>query len=173
MLFPSPRIIYIINHNRRSLVREKQILMKICSYSDAAELFKLAEALRCRRLKKFVRQRLYKGLSTKRRMDYWKAVGKLYEKKRKHRFLYAELWKRKSQYEEAIIADVGRTYPSLHFFSRGQEGYNKLFRILKAVSLTFPRIGYCQGISFFSAIILLTLCNEEVIVLIDCRMPFG
>ncbi len=70
--------------------------------------------------------------------------------------------KRSSKSEMAISVDITRTFPSLEFFKYGRSGYLQLSRVLKAVSLVFPKIGYCQGMNFFSAIILLILSNEEV-----------
>jgi len=155
---------FIIQINRQKTIRNKVIFNKICSYCDVVEILKLMEIVKYKQLKDLLKDKVYQGLNTKRRMDYWIAIGKLCENKRKYKFLYIELWITKSKYEAAIIADVSRTYPSLSFFNHGQEGYNKLFRILKAISLKFPLIGYCQGLNFFAAVILLTLCNEEVSV---------
>ncbi len=61
-----------------------------------------------------------------------------------------------------ISLDIARTYPSLEFFKVGMNGHKQLFRILRAISVAFPQIGYCQGMNFFSAIMLLILGNEEV-----------
>ena len=58
--------------------------------------------------------------------------------------------------------DIARTYPSLEYFKVGMKGNKQLFGILRALAVAFPQVGYCQGMNFFSAIMLLILGNEEV-----------
>jgi len=102
-------------------------------------------------------------------------IGRIEEKKQENMSLYADLQRKPSKSEMAISVDIARTYPSLEFFKYGKTGYAQLSRILKAISHVFPKIGYCQGMNFFSAIILLILNVEEVllIVLINYRTHFG
>ncbi len=102
-------------------------------------------------------------MTTQKRIEYWTTIGRLNEKKQANADLYASLQKKSSKSEMAISVDITRTFPSLEFFKYGKKGYAQLSRVLKAVSLVFPNIGYCQGMNFFSAIILLILGNEEVL----------
>lgn len=49
-----------------------------------------------------------------------------------------------------------RTFPHLAFFNDGQGiGQENLFNVLKAYSLHDPQVGYCQGLPFVVAILLL------------------
>ena len=59
-------------------------------------------------------------------------------------------------YEADIDADLNRTCPH-HFLFRNKEavGIESLKNILKALSLRFPEMGYCQGINFIAAAFLI------------------
>lgn len=60
-----------------------------------------------------------------------------------------------------ISRDVVRTMPSHPAFSsaspRGQENQTILFNVLKAVSSAEPSVGYCQGMNFVAATLLINL----------------
>jgi len=112
-----------------------------------------------KKLKIHLKELLYKGLTTEERIKYWLAnIGS-------KRNVYKSLKRKESKFASAISLDVIRTYPTLKFFQYGEECYNKLLRILNAISFRFPKIGYCQGMSFFAATVLLILSNEEVSLL--------
>jgi len=66
-----------------------------------------------------------------------------------------------SSYEGNIKLDVPRTLSSHQFFSQHSEGQVKLFNVLKAFSNYHQEVGYCQGINFVTAILLLQLPEEE------------
>lgn len=114
-------------------------------------------------LKRTFRDFLYKGLSTKKRIDYWTTVTKIKIKKIMNKCKYQNYVKQKSEYETDIIMDIERTYPLFTYFKHGYDGYNQLLNVLKAISHEFNDIGYCQGMNFISAVILLILGNEEVL----------
>jgi hypothetical protein len=59
-----------------------------------------------------------------------------------------------------IYRDVGRTMPTNSLFSSGV-GQPVLGRILKAVAFCHNDVGYCQGMNFVAAGILLTVLEEE------------
>jgi hypothetical protein len=59
-----------------------------------------------------------------------------------------------------IYRDVGRTMPTNPLFESG-EGQPVLGRILKAVAFCHTDVGYCQGMNFVAAGILLTVLEEE------------
>lgn len=136
-------------------------------YCNATELFTLTQVQELKpfhkQAKKSLKELLYEGLSTEERIRYWTTMGDIETKIRNKRSVYRSL-QRKSKFAAAISLDVIRTYPTLKFFQYGEEYYYKLSRVLNAISLRFPKIGYCQGMSFFAATILLILTNEEVFV---------
>ena len=50
----------------------------------------------------------------------------------------------------------GRTFPSHPYFSKGaKEGQSSLYSILHAYAVADPEIGYCQGLSFLTGMLLM------------------
>ncbi|PVF99417.1 RabGAP/TBC [Serendipita vermifera] len=81
--------------------------------------------------------------------------------------LYANLLKETSPHEKAISRDLGRTFPHHAFFNDGQGvGQESLFNVLKAYSLFDPECGYCQGLPFIVAPLLLVCPDEEAFCLL-------
>lgn len=80
---------------------------------------------------------------------------------------YLRLLKEPSPHEKAINRDLGRTFPHHAFFTDGQGiGQENLFNVLKAYSLYDPQVGYCQGLPFVVAILLLNMPDEEAFCLL-------
>ncbi|KAF9012346.1 rab-GTPase-TBC domain-containing protein [Cyathus striatus] len=80
---------------------------------------------------------------------------------------YLQLLKETSPHEKAITRDLGRTFPHHEFFTDGQGiGQENLFNVLKAYSLYDPQVGYCQGLPFVVAILLLNMPDEEAFSLL-------
>ncbi|RDB25076.1 GTPase-activating protein GYP5 [Hypsizygus marmoreus] len=80
---------------------------------------------------------------------------------------YLKLLKGTSVHEKAITRDLGRTFPHHDFFTDGQGiGQENLFNVLKAYSLYDPQVGYCQGLPFVVAILLLNMPDEEAFSLL-------
>ncbi|CAD7963033.1 unnamed protein product, partial [Amoebophrya sp. A120] len=61
-----------------------------------------------------------------------------------------------------IKRDVNRTLPNEPFFQT-ETGQEKLFRVLKAVSRRLWEVGYCQGLNFIVATLLLQFNGDEEI----------
>ncbi|KAF8630673.1 hypothetical protein AX15_002819 [Amanita polypyramis BW_CC] len=80
---------------------------------------------------------------------------------------YLKLLKETSLHEKAITRDLGRTFPHHDFFTNGSGiGQENLFNVLKAYSLYDPQVGYCQGLPFVVAILLLNMPDEEAFSLL-------
>ncbi|KAK7053283.1 GTPase-activating protein [Paramarasmius palmivorus] len=80
---------------------------------------------------------------------------------------YLKLLKENSIHEKAILRDLGRTFPHHDFFTDGQGiGQENLYNVLKAYSLHDPQVGYCQGLPFVVAILLLNMPDEEAFSLL-------
>ncbi|KAG1816092.1 rab-GTPase-TBC domain-containing protein [Suillus subaureus] len=59
------------------------------------------------------------------------------------------------------------TFPHHDFFTDGQGiGQEHLFNVLKAYSLYDPQVGYCQGLPFVVAVLLLNMPDEEAFSLL-------
>ena len=96
----------------------------------------------------------------------WRYYARIYRHKRSNIDYYYRLLQLKSKYESSILKDVDRTFPHLAFFDKDTQGYFRLYRILKALSLHMKEIGYCQGMNNIAATILLNIYNEEVYIYI-------
>ncbi|KAJ7218038.1 rab-GTPase-TBC domain-containing protein [Mycena pura] len=80
---------------------------------------------------------------------------------------YLKLLKESSPHEKSITRDLGRTFPHHDFFTDGQGiGQENLFNVLKAYSIYDEAVGYCQGLPFVVAILLLNMPDEEAFSLL-------
>lgn len=80
---------------------------------------------------------------------------------------YLALLKGSSSHEKSITRDLGRTFPHHEFFTNGQGiGQENLFNVLKAYSLYDPQVGYCQGLPFIVAVLLLNMPDEQAFCLL-------
>ncbi|KAK3713438.1 hypothetical protein QZH41_012477 [Actinostola sp. cb2023] len=88
---------------------------------------------------------------------------------------YKHLLKRESPTEQVIVWDIRRTYPAHEYFrENGGEGQQGLYNISKAYSVYDEEVGYCQGISFFSAVLLLHMPEEQAFaVLVKIMGHYG
>lgn len=70
-----------------------------------------------------------------------------------------------------IMRDVGRTYPDHPFFSskKNQPGEILLARILCATLSSTPNIGYCQGMNFVVATLLLARIPKDMMEASYCK----
>lgn len=80
-------------------------------------------------------------------------------------YSYVQLIAQRSVAEELILKDVPRTLPQHPCFAervdRGGHGQAALFNVAKAFSLVDEEVGYCQGITSLSAILLLANAMDE------------
>lgn len=59
-----------------------------------------------------------------------------------------------------ILRDINRTFPAHDFFKEtGGLGQDSLYRISKAYAVHDEEVGYCQGLSFLVASLLLHVSN--------------
>eukprot|EP00053_Salpingoeca_punica_P018262 m.178543 g.178543 ORF g.178543 m.178543 type:complete len:1507 (+) comp17396_c0_seq1:283-4803(+) len=77
--------------------------------------------------------------------------------------------------EHVIRSDLMRTFPAHDFFKDADgDGQRRLFNVNKAYSVYDEEIGYCQGLSFVSAVLLLHMPEEEAfIVFTKVMMNYG
>lgn len=69
---------------------------------------------------------------------------------------YATLLKNLTEHQHAIFIDLGRTFPKHNYYKQPLGlGQLSLFNLLKAYSILDPELGYCQGLGFICAVILL------------------
>lgn len=111
------------------------------------------------KVKKCVR----KGVPVRVRRDYWATVTGARLSFEKNRGVYGMLLMEPSEHRDKIEKDMNRTLPHHNFFdvSVSHEGQQRLFNVLYAYSVLDDKIGYCQGMSFIAALILLHIEEEE------------
>lgn len=85
---------------------------------------------------------------------------------------YAELLEQKAQeYEHIIELDAPRSFPKhIRFREADGEGQTALRRTLKAYAVLDPEVGYCQGMSFIMAVLLMYFTEEEALWAFWCLM---
>ncbi|XP_015784738.1 TBC1 domain family member 4 [Tetranychus urticae] len=75
---------------------------------------------------------------------------------------YRELLQQLTAQQHAILVDLGRTFPKHPYFAQPLgAGQLSLFNLLKAYSLFDTEVGYCQGLSFVAAILLLHMSEDD------------
>ncbi|KAJ8917151.1 hypothetical protein NQ315_012643 [Exocentrus adspersus] len=75
---------------------------------------------------------------------------------------YRVLITKESSCENVIQRDIARTFPAHDFFKEaGGLGQDSLYRVSKAYAAYDSEVGYCQGLSFLAATLLLHMPEEQ------------
>ena len=75
------------------------------------------------------------------------------------------------KFESEIRRDIHRTFPQLKFFREANSiGQQELFKVLKAVSIQNPEVGYCQGMGFIAGILLSHMCELDAFNVLSVLM---
>lgn len=84
---------------------------------------------------------------------------------------YQILLKNLTEHQHAIFIDLGRTFPNHKYYKAALGvGQLSLFNLLKAYSILDPELGYCQGLGFICAVLLLHAEEEEAFNLLKHLM---
>lgn len=77
--------------------------------------------------------------------------------------------------ENVIQRDINRTFPAHKFFKEsGGMGQDSLYKVSKAYAVYDTEVGYCQGLSFIAASLLLHMPEEEAFsVLVALMYNYG
>uniref|UniRef100_A0AAR5PSH0 Rab-GAP TBC domain-containing protein n=1 Tax=Dendroctonus ponderosae TaxID=77166 RepID=A0AAR5PSH0_DENPD len=76
--------------------------------------------------------------------------------------MYRVLITKESSCENVIQRDIARTFPAHDFFKEaGGLGQDSLYRVSKAYAVFDSEVGYCQGLSFLAATLLLHMPEEQ------------
>jgi TBC1 domain-containing protein 4 len=59
------------------------------------------------------------------------------------------------------MLDLTRTFPNNKHYSQESTLFNDLNNLLNVISVVFPTMGYCQGLNFICAVVLLKLQQEQ------------
>lgn len=69
---------------------------------------------------------------------------------------------RNGPFESVIERDLTRTFPQVEMFRReGGEGQTDLGRVLRSYAIYDAEVGYCQGLGFLAALLLLNMSDCE------------
>ncbi|XP_063707665.1 rab GTPase-activating protein 1-like isoform X2 [Culicoides brevitarsis] len=84
---------------------------------------------------------------------------------------YRILITKETSCETVIQRDLNRTFPAHKFFKdSGGLGQDSLYKVSKAYAVHDAEIGYCQGLSFISASLLLHMPEEEAFAVLVAFM---
>ena len=73
---------------------------------------------------------------------------------------YRFLMTKESPSENIIVRDINRTFTGHQFF-QDENGQQALYKLSKAYSIYDEEVGYCQGLSFLIASLLLHMPEEQ------------
>ena len=74
-----------------------------------------------------------------------------------------------SKFQREIANDISRTFPTHPKFT-DERGQMELLRVLKAYSNYDVTVGYCQGMNFIVATLLVTMPEETAFAVFTCLM---
>lgn len=81
---------------------------------------------------------------------------------------YRVLITKETNCENVIQRDINRTFPAHDFFKKcGGAGQDSLYKVSKAYAVYDTEVGYCQGLSFIAASLLLHVSN--ILDVLRCR----
>jgi hypothetical protein len=107
-----------------------------------------------------LQSRIRKGIPQAIRALAWPEIVSLenFKKERRGRYTYEKLINTPSKSTYEITLDIPRTFP--------EEEDSKVLRkslnnVLKAISIVYPKMGYCQGMNFLTCRLLQVLDDEE------------
>ncbi|CAG9783239.1 unnamed protein product [Diatraea saccharalis] len=86
---------------------------------------------------------------------------------------YRTLISKDCSFENVIQRDIARTFPAHDFFREaGGLGQDSLLRMARAYAVYDQEVGYCQGLSFLAASLLLHMPEEQAFCLL-VRLMYG
>ncbi|KAL5291821.1 RABGAP1 family protein [Megaselia abdita] len=114
------------------------------------------------------------GVPEALRMQVWQKLANI-ESKSGIADHYAVLITKETNCEAVIQRDINRTFPANKFFKEtGGSGQDALFKVSKAYAVYDTEVGYCQGLSFIAASLLLHMPEEDSFgVLVALMYDYG
>lgn len=95
------------------------------------------------------------GIPEKLRDKMWQRLANV-ENKTEIINVYRLLLSKETDCEDVIKRDINRTFPANEAFKEiGGSGQDALFKVCKAYAVYDTEVGYCQGLTFIAASLLL------------------
>jgi len=114
--------------------------------------------------KKKIKLRCEKGIPARVRGEAWKLLSKstISQNPKRSQYSYQELLKSSpdSSDSDQILKDINRTFPK-HILLMQKGGQNVLTNVLKSFAAHNTEVGYCQGMGFITALLLMYMEEED------------
>lgn len=96
------------------------------------------------------------GIPEKLRDKMWQRLANVENKTNDFINVYRLLLTKETECEDVIKRDINRTFPANEVFKEiGGSGQDALFKVCKAYAVYDTEVGYCQGLTFIAASLLL------------------
>lgn len=109
------------------------------------------------------KNKVYRGIPDSVRGPVWLWMMDVRSAKAAHpKTYFSDLLQKRAQKdtEEQIEKDLKRTFPN-HVQFKGDTGQRSLYRVLHAFACHNPKVGYCQGMGFVVALLLMYIPEED------------